>query len=45
MNSIECAREAKAFDVLIYASEEKSLNESQALDHEDEIKRIKMTSK
>lgn len=35
-NSIECARRAKAFDVLVFASEEKELNEAQFLDYEDE---------
>lgn len=44
-NSIDCAREAKLFDVLIYASEEKSLNESLALDHENEIAKIKRGNK
>jgi hypothetical protein len=41
MNSIECAREAKCFDVLIWASEDKMLNEAQALDHEIEMAKIK----
>ena len=41
MNSIDCARNAKLFDVLIYASEDKSLNESQALDHEEEMRKAK----
>ena len=40
-NSIQCAREAKCFDVLIWASEEKSFNEAQALDHENEMAKIK----
>lgn len=44
-NSIQCAREAKAFDVLIYASEEKSLNEAMALDHEIEMAKIKRKNK
>lgn len=34
MNSIECARKAKAFDVLVDASEEKLYNEAKALDTE-----------
>ncbi|WP_178372074.1 hypothetical protein [Chitinophaga jiangningensis] len=34
MNSIESARNASAFDVLIYASEEKELAEAQYLDFE-----------
>jgi hypothetical protein len=41
MNSIQCARKARAFDVLVYASEDKTYNEAQALDHEEEMKRIK----
>lgn len=44
-NSIQNAREANVFDVLIYASEEKSLNEAQALDHEVEMGKIKKKSK
>lgn len=40
-NSIECARDAKCFDVLIWASEDKSLNEAQALDYEVEAARSK----
>jgi hypothetical protein len=40
-NSIQCAREAPLFDVLIYASEDKSYNEAQALDHENEMKKAK----
>ena len=40
-NSIQCAREAPLFDVLIYASEDKSFNEAQALDHENEMKKAK----
>lgn len=36
MNSIDCARQAPAFDVLVYASEEKELVEAQALDAEFE---------
>lgn len=44
-NSIQNAREARAFDVLIYASEEKSLNEAQALDQEIELTKIKKKSK
>lgn len=34
MNSIDAAREAKAFDVLIFASEEKMFNEAQNLEME-----------
>jgi hypothetical protein len=34
MNSIECAKASKAFDVLIFASEEKQFNEAQNLDYE-----------
>ncbi|MGE9312876.1 hypothetical protein ACLOAU_14605 [Niabella sp. CJ426] len=41
MNSIDCAREASAFDVMIYASEEKSFGESQYLDQEAEFEKIK----
>jgi len=37
-NSFECARLAPAYDVLIYASEDKLFNESQALDYEAENK-------
>jgi len=44
-NSIQCAREARLFDVLVYASEEKELNESQALDHEIELRKAKAKSK
>jgi len=44
-NSIQCVRESPLFDVLIFASEDKSLNESQALDHEVEMKRAKMKKK
>lgn len=33
-NSIDSVRVSKAFDVLIYASEDKMLNESQILDFE-----------
>jgi hypothetical protein len=33
-NSIECAKDSKAFDVLIFASEEKQFNEAQNLDFE-----------
>lgn len=44
-NSLECARQAPLFDVLIYASEEKSLNEAQILDHENEMKKAKARSK
>lgn len=39
MNSIDCAREAKCFDVLIYATEEKELAEARQLDHEIDIKK------
>lgn len=41
MNSIECARSAPAFDVLVYASEDKSYAEAQALDWEEETRRNK----
>jgi hypothetical protein len=34
MNSIECAKSSKAYDVLIFASEEKAFNEAQNLDYE-----------
>ncbi|MFA6060059.1 MAG: hypothetical protein WC756_17785 [Taibaiella sp.] len=34
LNSIDCARRAKAYDVLVAASEEKQYNEAQALDME-----------
>ena len=34
MNSIDCVRISKCFDVLMYASEDKMLNESQTLDME-----------
>lgn len=33
-NSIDCARETKCFDVLIFASEEKMANEAQTLEME-----------
>jgi len=32
MNSIECVRVSKLFDILVYASEEHDYNEAQALD-------------
>jgi hypothetical protein len=35
MNSIQCVRETEAFDVLIYASEDKMYNESLALDYKE----------
>lgn len=38
-NSIDCAREANLFDVLLFASEEKSYSESQALDWEEDARR------
>lgn len=38
-NSIECAKDAKLFDVLIWASEEKQFQDAQALDYEREFKR------
>lgn len=41
MNSIECARRARAFDVLIYASEDKAYNEAESLDWEEEMRRTK----
>ncbi|WP_262487747.1 hypothetical protein [Chitinophaga sancti] len=41
MNSIQCARMALAFDVLVYASEEKELNEAQHLDYEAEREKSK----
>jgi hypothetical protein len=44
-NSIDCARESPLFDVLIYASEDKSYNEAQALDYEAEQKKAKAKSK
>lgn len=34
MNSIGCAKASKAYDVLLFASEEKAFNESQNLDYE-----------
>ena len=34
-NSIDCAREANAFDVLMYASEDKDFAEARALDQEE----------
>ena len=34
LNSIDSVRRTKAFDVLLYASEDKLLNESQTLDYE-----------
>lgn len=39
MNSIDCAREANLFDVLLFASEEKSYNESQLLDYEEDARK------
>ena len=33
-NSIQCARDASLFDVLIFVSEEKSFNEAMNLEHE-----------
>jgi len=39
LNSIDCVRKARAFDVLIYASEEKSLGEAQSLDFEEELRK------
>lgn len=45
MNSIDCARAAPLFDVLIYASEEKSFNEAQALDQELEFQKQKLKAK
>lgn len=41
MNSIDCARQAKAFDVLVFASEEKDLSEAQAKDYEAEMQKYK----
>lgn len=41
MNSIECVREASAFDVLVFASEDKMYNEAQALDMEMEFSKTK----
>jgi hypothetical protein len=35
-NSIDCVREAKAFDVILYASEDKLMSEALALDYEAE---------
>jgi hypothetical protein len=37
-NSIESARDAKLFDVLIFASEEKLMNEAQNLDMDAQMK-------
>jgi hypothetical protein len=34
MNSIDCAKASNAYDVLLFASEEKSFNEAQNLDYE-----------
>lgn len=34
MNSIDCAKASKAYDVLIFASEEKAFSEAQNLDFE-----------
>lgn len=34
MNSIDCAKASKAYDVLLFASEEKAFNEAQNLDFE-----------
>lgn len=34
MNSFQCARITPCFDVLVFASEDKLYNESQALDYE-----------
>lgn len=45
MNSIQCVRKARAFDVLVYASEDKSCNEAQALDHEEEMRQAKSKSR
>lgn len=39
MNSIDSVRDAKCFDVLIFASEEKAYNEAQNLDMEREFKK------
>lgn len=39
MNSIDCARQASLFDVLLFASEEKAYSESQALDYEEEARK------
>lgn len=43
VDSIECARRAKCFDVLIYASEDKSYNEAQYYDMEDAKRESKRT--
>lgn len=40
-NSIDCVREAPLFDVLIFASEDKSFNEAQALDYEEDARKAK----
>jgi hypothetical protein len=40
-NSVECARMAKAFDVLVYASEDKEYAEAQYLDYEAEKQKHK----
>jgi hypothetical protein len=45
LNSIQCARIAKAFDVLIYASEDKAFNESMAMDQEIENKKREAKAK
>lgn len=34
MNSIDCVRCSKLFDVLLYSSEERDYNEALSLDHE-----------
>jgi hypothetical protein len=41
MNSIECVKQARAFDVLIFASEDKAFNEAEALDFEEQERRRK----
>jgi hypothetical protein len=40
-NSIECARESKLFDVLIYASEDKELSDANYQDYELEKQKAK----
>jgi hypothetical protein len=45
LNSIDCARIAPLFDVLIYESEEKELGEAQVLDQEVEMKKQRSQQK
>jgi hypothetical protein len=39
MNSIECARQSPAFDVLIWASEDKERSEAEFMDAEIEMQK------